>query len=91
VLIPNSLLIVLSMLGTIAFCCAILWSLPQLWYRIKYGKFKPSYEELELQHTKEIQELHNAHVAKDLKFERERNESLSTELKNTIKKLVDKI
>lgn len=89
--IPSSLLGVLAALGVIALCCGLLWALPQAWHRLKYKRFMPSHEELELKHVKEMQELRVSHLRDDLVSEKTRTAGLSTQLQETIEKLVNKI
>lgn len=91
VAIPSNLLLVLAALGIIALCCGLLWAMPQLWYRLKYKRFRPSYEELELRHVKEMQTLRVKHLRDDLEKEKEKSQDLASQLKDTIDKLVSKI
>ena len=91
VTIPSNLLLTLAALGVIAFCCAILWVMPQLWYRLKYKRFRPSYQEIELKHVQEKQELHLKHLRDRLDAEKQKSENLSSQLQGTIDKLVNKI
>lgn len=91
VTIPSNLLLILAALGVIACCCGLLWAMPQLWCRLKYKRFRPSYEELELRHVKEMQELHLQHLRDDLNAEKQKSQDLSSQLQDTIDKLVSKI
>lgn len=89
--IPSNLLMILAALGIIALCCGLLWALPQLWYKLKYKRFRPSYEEIELRHVKEMQELRVKHLRDDLDAEKQRANGLSAQLQDTIDKLVNKL
>lgn len=89
--LPNELMLMLAVIGIFALCSCLLWAAPQLWYRAKHKRYKPSYEELELQHVKQLQELTVEHLNADLKAEREKSEGLATQLQDTIDKLVSKI
>ena len=91
VTLPTSLLITLAAVGTIAICCAVIWAIPQIWYKTKYKRFRPSYEELELNHVKQLQVVRLEHLQSDLKKEQDRSIGLAQQLQDTIDKLVSKI
>jgi hypothetical protein len=89
--LPIEIVAVLAALGLIALCCAVLWAAPQLWYRIKYKRFRPTYEELELKHLRDMQELRTEHLQSNLTAEREKTEFLQSQLQETIDKIVSKL
>ena len=89
--LPIELLGALAVVGLVAICCAILWSAPQLWYRIKYSRFKPTYEELELNHLREMQSLRTQSLQDDLEAATTRANTLDTQLQETLDKLVSKL
>jgi hypothetical protein len=90
-MIPTSLLLSFSIIGIFAIAILLTWLLPQVWYRIKNKRFKPSYEGIELAHAKQVQELELEHMRQMLMSEQKKNESLTTELKQTFDKLVSNL
>ena len=90
-LLPEELIITLSVIGIFTASASLLWAAPQLWYRIKYSRFRPTYEEIELKHLRQMQELKTRHLSTRLEAEQAHNRTLSDQLQDTIDKLVKRI
>ena len=78
-------LITLAAVGMIALCSVILWAIPRIIYKIKHKRYKPTIEELELIHLKEmhalqkerLQETLNNATTQIIKFEKHQQDTLN--------------
>jgi hypothetical protein len=89
--LPIELVGTLACVGVFFIAGFLLWLLPQVWYRIKHSKYRSTFEELELVHLKEIQELKVAKLETELSIEKSRADAINLQLEDTLQKLVSRI
>ena len=89
--VSAEVLIILATAGTVALCSGILWILPQIVYRIKHKRYKPTIEELKIIHLKEMQKLNTKHLLENLKNANTKIANLKNQQQETLNKLVSKL
>lgn len=89
--LPIELIGSLACVGVFFIAGFLLWLLPQMWYRIKHDKYRPTLEELKLVHLKEIQELKLNKLEVDLSAANKRADAMSVQLEDTLQNLVSRV
>lgn len=89
--LPIELLAILACVGVFFIAGLLLWAGPHMWYRVKNKRFKPTHEELELQHVRQMHTLKNESMQTALDTEKARVKAMDDQLKETLEKLVNRI